>query len=294
MKIAIVGANGFLASNFITKGLTSNQHYIVKFSHSCTDSESTFIDVLDLVSIQNVFELREFDLIINFAGRLSPIDKIGDDLNRLSSLNLANVLKSIGKPATLLHLSSSLESDDFNTESDYALSKSFGTRNLLDATLDSNVGVIIVKVHNVIGRDQNQRKLLATLINHATLGLSISLDYPNRIRDFVWVGDFAEALWQIVDDFDFSARNQSALLGEHQAVRQIDWEIGTGIGTKIYDLAIEIYERLGRREDLVSYAVPEEINDIFEVCIADTSSTRSIRCTTSLGDILDKMIGAQL
>lgn len=294
MKIAIVGANGYLASNFVTKGLISGRNSIEKFSFNCADSESIFINVLDLVSIQDAFELREFDLVINFAGRLSPIDKTGDDLNRLSSLNLVNVLKSIGKPTTLIHLSSALECDSSVAESDYAISKSIGTRNLLDATLDSNIGIIIARVHNVIGRNQNQGKLLATLINRATLGLSISLNYPNRIRDFVWVDDFSKALWHIVDDFEFSTRNQFAMSGQHQAVRQIDWEIGTGIGTKISDLAIEIYERLGHSKDLVIYAMPEKMNDPYEICVANTSNTRTICCASRLGDILDKVIGVQL
>ncbi len=294
MKIAIVGANGYLASNFVTKKLTSKRYSIEKFSNSCTDPESILIDVLDPVSIQNVFELKEFDLIINFAGRLSPIDKIGDELNRLSSLNLVNVLKSIGKPTTILHLSSALESNSSLAESDYALSKSFGARNLLDASMDSNIGVLRVKVHNVIGRDQNQRKLLPTLINQAKLGLPITLDYPNRIRDFVWVDDFAKALWQIVDDFEFSTRNQPAFSAQRHAVRQIDWEIGTGVGTKLSDLAIEIYERLGQSKDLISYAIPKMKHDPYESCVADASNIRTICGANSLSDILNKVMGVRL
>jgi len=292
MKIAIVGANGYLASNFVANGLTSTRKSVEKFSFNCTSSDSVFLNVLDLDSIQNTFRSREFDLIINFAGRLSPIDQIGGDLNRLSSSNLVNVLKTIGKPTTLMHLSSALETTNSLAESDYALSKSIGTRNLLDATLDSNIGVIVVKVHNVIGRDQNQRKLVGTLIKQASLALPISLNYPNRVRDFVWVDDFAQALWRIVDDFGFSTRKHSTLSDEYQTARQIDWEIGTGIGTKISDLAIEIYERLGQSKDLVDYAISKKRNDPYEFCVADTSNPRMIRCASSLDNILDKVIGA--
>jgi nucleoside-diphosphate-sugar epimerase len=290
MKIAIVGANGYLASNFATIGLTSSGSSIEKFSSDFTNSDSIFLNVLDLDCISDAFKSREFDLVINFAGRLSQLDKIGTDLNRLSSSNLATVLKTIGRPTTLMHLSSALESDNPTAESDYALSKSFGTRNLLDAVLDSNIGVIVVKVHNIISKDQNQGKLVSTLIKHASLGLPIRLNYPNRVRDFVWVDDFAKALWRIVDDFELSSKN-IPLPDENHAVRQIDWEIGTGVGTRISDLAFEIYERLGQSKDLVDCSLSEKRSDPYEVCVADTSNARTIRCASSLSSILDAMIG---
>jgi nucleoside-diphosphate-sugar epimerase len=291
MKIAIVGANGYLASHFVANGLASSRNSIEKFSYSCNDSDSIFLNVLDLNCTLEAFTLREFDLIINFAGSLSPTDKIGKDLNRLSSSNLVSVLKSIGKPTTIMHLSSALESDTSSAESDYALSKSYGTRNLLNATLNSNIGVIVVKVHNVIGKDQNQGKLIGTLIKQARLGFPVILNFPDRVRDFVWVDDFAKALWHIVDDFEFSTRKQFTQSDAYQATRQIDWEIGTGIGTKISDLAVEIYERLGLTKDLIDYASSEKVNDPYQFCIADTSSTRTIRCPSSINHILDNVMG---
>ncbi len=291
MKIAIIGTNGYLASNFLSKGNISLKHNIEKFSYSCTNSDSIYINMLDPVSIQSAFKSREFDLIINFSGRVSPIDKIGDDLNRLSSLNLVNVLKSIGRPATLMHLSSALESANFLAESEYALSKSFGTRYLLESTLDSNIGIIVVKVHNVIGRDRDQSKLLATLISRATLGLPITLNYPNRVRDFVWVDDFTKALWDIVEDFALSSKNQIAVSSGNKVLRQIDWEIGTGVGTKISDLATKIYEKLGRSKDLIKSSMPEKKSDPYETCVADLSNSRTIPCASRLDDILNKMIG---
>ena len=248
--------------------------------------------MLDLDSIQNTFKFFEFDLVINFAGRFSPLDKIGEDLNRLSSSNLVSVLKSIGKPTTLMHLSSALERDDSLAESDYALSKTSGTRNLLDAASDSNIGVIVVKCHNIIGKDHDHRKLVGTLINQASLGLPISLNYPNRVRDFVYIDDFTEALWHIVEHFEFLIK-KNRKTAEYETIRQIDWEIGTGIGTKISDLAFEIYQRLGQSKDLVDYALSDTGNDPFEVCIADTSNNRTIRCTTSLDSVLDNAIGVQ-
>jgi nucleoside-diphosphate-sugar epimerase len=290
MKIAIVGANGYLASNFATKGLTSSGSSIEKFSYNSANSDSIFFNVLDLNCIQDTFNLREFDLIINFAGRLSPIDKIGEDLNRLSSSNLVNVLKAIGKPTTVMHLSSALESDISVGESDYALSKSLGTKNFLNAAQDSNIGVVVVKVHNVIGRDHKQKKLVSSLIQHASLGLPISLNYPNRVRDFVWVDDFARALWRIVDDFELSSRKQISQSNAYHAVKQIDWEIGTGIGTKISDLAFKIYEKLGQSKDLVRFRTAEKGSDPYEVCVANTSNARMVRCNSSLSHILDSMI----
>jgi nucleoside-diphosphate-sugar epimerase len=294
MKIAIVGASGYLASNFVTKGLTFSTNSIDKFSYRRSDSNSIFFDVLDLDCIQNTFKLREYDLIINFAGRLSPIDKIGEDLNSLSSANLVSVLKSIGRPTTLMHLSSALESNSSEAESDYAMSKSLGTKNLLGEALNSNVGIIVVKVHNVIGRDQNHRKLVGTLIKHATLGLPITLNHPNRVRDFVWVDDFAKALWKIVDDFELLSEKQFHRSNEYLVARQLDWEIGTGIGTKISDLAFEIYERLGHSKDLVDYETFEKEIDPYEVCVAGTSNDKTIRCASNLRYILDTMLGEKL
>jgi nucleoside-diphosphate-sugar epimerase len=174
------------------------------------------------------------------------------------------------------------------------MSKSLGTKNLLREALNSNVGVIVVKVHNVIGRDQNDRKLVGTLIKHATLGLPITLNHPNRVRDFVWVDDFAKALWKIVDNFELLSQKQFPPSNEYLVVRQLDWEIGTGIGTKISDLAFEIYERLGHSKDLVDYETFEKEIDPYEVCVASTSNDRTIRCASNLRYILDTILGEKL
>jgi nucleoside-diphosphate-sugar epimerase len=294
VRIAIVGAKGYLARHFLAQ-LTDIQLYEVSiFSNSPTDSTTIPIDILDLNSIRRAFLPREFDLVINFAGRLSPIDDIGAEINVNASANIASVLSSLKRSTTVLHLASSLESETGCYESDYARYKSIGTMKFVQGTQDSGVGCVVVKLHNVIGKDENTARLFSRLVSNAKQGLPSHINFPKRSRDFVYIDDFVNSLLKIVGDLSQATADLN-IRNSHQPLRQLDWEIGTGIGTTIKDLALQIYESYqGGVADLISLNEDYSKRDLFETCVADTLNPRLVLCKTSISEILQLESGGGL
>jgi len=68
---------------------------------------------------------------------------------------------------------------------------------------------------------------------------NILLNYPNRVRDFVFIEDFVVVLGRIINDLEYLEKENIKYL-----------EIGTGYGTSLYDLAKEIYSKTGRNFEL--------------------------------------------
>jgi nucleoside-diphosphate-sugar epimerase len=155
--------------------------------------------------------------------------------------NLVSAIKQIDFKPFLIHLASSSEPRSYELipESEYGKTKGIGSRYVKSNIQSENIRGIIVCAHNVYGRNIPKDKLISQIFLAALREENILLNYPNRVRDFVFIEDFIEVLGKIINNLEYLEKENIQYL-----------EIGTGYGTSLYDLAIEIYSKTGRNFEL--------------------------------------------
>jgi nucleoside-diphosphate-sugar epimerase len=80
----------------------------------------------------------------------------------------------------------------------YAWSKRLGEILCEAYATNHSLPVSIIRVFNLFGEDQPEGQLVKSVINQALTSDEVTLDILTSRRDFLWIGDLAEALSQVI------------------------------------------------------------------------------------------------
>ena len=236
MRILVLGGGGFIGRHLC--------YYLKNYGHEVHQTGHTSVDLpkLDILQFPNLVEeisRIKPEVVINLSGRLVRSNPSGNDfiVNVDGPKNLVNAIKQMEFNPFLIHMASSSEPRSYESipESEYGKTKSIGSQIVKRNIQDKNIRGIVVCAHNVYGRNIPKDKLISQIFLAALRDESILLNYPNRVRDFVFIEDFLVVLDRIINNL------------EHLEKENIEYlEIGTGCGTSLYDLAKQIYSKTGR------------------------------------------------
>lgn len=236
MRILVLGGGGFIGRH-LCRYLNNYGYEVHQTGHTSPDLPK--LDILQFPSLVEAISRIKPDVVINLSGRLVRSNPSGDDfiVNVDGPKNLVNAIKQMDFDPFLIHLASSSEPRNYELipESEYGKTKGFGSRYVKTSIQDENIRGIIVCAHNVYGSNIPKDKLISQIFLAALRDENVSLNYPNRVRDFVFVEDFVVVLGGIINKLEYIEEENIEYL-----------EIGTGTGTSLYDLAKEIYAIAGR------------------------------------------------
>jgi nucleoside-diphosphate-sugar epimerase len=240
MRILVLGGGGFIGRHLC--------YYLKNYGYEVHQTGHTSPDLpkLDILQFSNLVEeisRIKPDVVINLSGRLVRSNPSENDfvVNADGPKNLVNAIKQLEFNPFLIHLASSSEplGTELIPESEYGKTKAIGSRYVKTNIQDKNLRGVIVCAHNVYGKNLPKDKLISQIFLAALRNENILLNYPNRVRDFVFIEDFVEVLRRIINNLEYLEKENIQYL-----------EIGTGYGTSLYDLAKEIYSITGRNFEL--------------------------------------------
>ena len=248
MRVLLLGGTGFLGSA-LARQLSAHGHEVV------TASSSSLADLrLDLRSpdsLEDYLLSTRYNTVINLAGAgltsgtadVATMVRINSELPPRIFRALASGAASTG--VHFIHAASSTERlpGQGSDESEYSRTKWAGTSDLEmeflaspDGLRAESVHVSICRIHNTYGPGQPEGRFVAHVISQLTEGRPVPLRFPERVRDFVYLGDTVTGLHTLVD------ANMSA--PQHA-------ELGTGVGLRLREAAICIAHALDRPDNLV-------------------------------------------
>jgi len=199
------------------------------------------LDIRDTRNVIRIAHELDVDLILNCAGiginRKENFDEMMA-VNAEAPAQLFQALAKFNEGPRIIQVSSAVERHTSNeSESLYATTKTLGTRALYESGLIESNRAKVIRLHNVYGIVRDQR-FVWTVIGHAQGGTKIKIRYPNRLRDFCYLGDVGQNLLSVIQDWDlFSNRI----------------EIGTGVRMSLSEAARVIVRATSEEAAKVSF-----------------------------------------
>lgn len=217
--VFITGANGFIGANLIR--LLLERDYIV---HALVRQNSNLWRIEDIsekikihkADICQPDKLKEIltdvkpDYIFHLAsyGNSSSDTNLEEmvNVNILGLINLLEATKTIKYKAFIISGSSSeygfkskpmVETDNLEPNSYYSATKAAATLIAQSFALLNNKPIIIVRPFSVYGPYEENNRLIPIVIKLALSGKEISITKEKVRRDFIYVGDIAQALLKI-------------------------------------------------------------------------------------------------
>jgi len=236
MRILVLGGGGFIGRHLCSY-LRKSSYEIIQTGH--TSSDLPKLDILQFENLGEEISRIKPDVVINLTGRLVRENPSGDDfiVNSDGPKNLVNAIKQMEFDPFLIHLASSSEPrrNELTPESEYGKTKSLGSEFVKLSLEKKYIYGIIICAHNLYGRNIPRDKLIPQIFLAAMRDENILLNYPNRVRDFVYIEDFVDIFFKIISNIEYLKKENIKYL-----------EVGTGHGTSLLDLANEIYSKVGR------------------------------------------------
>lgn len=198
MNIGITGVNGFLGSK--VKELLSKNHLCEGFDKG--DNKYSLYDINSLIMF-----VKNKEIIIHIAGANRDTNEELLRINVLGTLCLMEAIRLSGNKAIKVILSSSFQVYPMqknkalikeiapNPESAYGISKMLAEDIILRYSQIYGINAIIFRISNIYGPKCKPyyNSVIATLIDTALEGKTLSISSKNEGRDFIFVGDVAEA-----------------------------------------------------------------------------------------------------
>lgn len=280
MRVLLLGGTGFIGAR-LSRRLRALGHEVVTSSRS--SSADIPFDAHDLTSVREYLRRQRFDAIVNLAGAglaaatVDPVTLVAVNASFPGAV-LATLLEQRQPPA-FLHAASSTERtlDTEPDESEYSRTKHQGALALRELAVEAATPVTLLRIHNTYGPEQPTTRFVAHTFARLAAANEVVLNYPGRIRDFVFVDD-------VVDSFTTAL--QLARPGLHEE------DIGTGVGTTLLDVAQRIAVLLGQPRDLVRGVEPPP-HDPHPVAVASRPAGSLGTCVTSLDEGLSRMAGGR-
>jgi len=237
MRFLIVGGSGFIGRSLVT--------YLQDLGHTTiatgfTRKADIQLDARSITKLSDYFKKNDFDLVINLAGAFR--DNL--DVNTCSSMNIVEAMYLAGKTSRFIHVASATENMTSTSnvhESEYSFTKEIGTANYTSALARTGFSGMTLILHNTYGAEQPDDRFIAASRKTLSSGMKLKLNYPQRIRDFVYQPDVNLA-------FDLAIKE---LLSTPMYSHQFK-EIGTGVGISLYEAALIIATTLGFGPDMIT------------------------------------------
>lgn len=278
MRVLLLGGTGFI-------GTPLRQYLVGRGASVATASRSQradfFVDATDLDSVVRLLTEHSFDSVVNLMG--SGLASTSVNFETLVAVNArfpAAVMSAILRhqpSAQFIHAASSTErsSDDETDESDYSRTKLEGAQALRAAAEGAASPVTLLRIHNTYGPSQPRTRFVAGAIQALQRGDDLVLQFPDRIRDFVFIDDVIHSISQIID----------APIGG-----VADVELGTGQGVTLMNLAEAITDHLPAGRGRVRRVEPPR-TDPHPRAVARVLGGDLGTCVTTLGEGLVRTIG---
>ncbi|CAN2170211.1 WcaG Nucleoside-diphosphate-sugar epimerases [Candidatus Nanopelagicaceae bacterium] len=275
MKLLIVGGSGFIGHALVAH-LQRQGHTTI--ATGFTRRADIQLDARSITKLSEYFKSTDFDLVINLAGAFR--DNL--DVNTCSSMNIVEAMYLAGKTSRFIHVASATEnltSRSETHESDYSFTKEIGTSNYTSALTRTGFSGMTIVLHNTYGTNQPNDRFIAASRRTLASGQKLKLNYPRRIRDFVYQPDVNLAFDEAINEL---ASTPTYL---HQFK-----EIGTGTGVTLYDAALIIAKTLGLGPEMIE--VNSQIgNDQHSIRTAIPDPQHTYICKTSFVDGINKLMG---
>jgi len=190
---------------------------------------------------QDIMGSSNFDSVINLAGKGATSGSATESeilaVNLDGAINLARAVSGKGEAAPFfMHLASSTEPrSGFKAESEYSRTKAMGTVAVREIFVSAGAPFAIARVHNTYGTQQPKGRYVASIISHLRAGTPFEIGYPDRVRDFCYIDDVVENLTRLVENLDTG----------------IDFEIGSGVGVSLLDVANAVCDSAGASRSLI-------------------------------------------
>jgi UDP-glucose 4-epimerase len=261
-KILITGGAGFIGQHLAKSFIDGGQEVYIYDSQAPSIAGKTIIgDILDLEKLKTA--VNECDVVVHLVGLANAAIAQRDPMQsfKLNVESLQNVLEACRlSPGKNLVFPSSAAV--YGNTSDLPIKESFPLKptniyswhkyqceKLIQAYHD-NFGLrfVILRLFNVYGK--GNKGVMGVFAEKANKGEKIRSFGPYQYRDFVYVGDVAEALYK-------------AVIYRKAANRIIN--IGSGVGTQIreiLDLVCEIFPQAEWAEDSADFEMYDSIADI--------------------------------
>ncbi len=268
MRVLLTGGTGFIGSALIpyllTQGLSISA--LGRQAVSLLGVENILVEQLIPGQIEAVLSNRSFDVIIHLAAAgVNPKDRDSANLINVNTILpefLVRYAARCGAKAVLITGSSSeysvtaeqeklTEQAAIETGKLYGASKAAGGILALAQGAASNVSVAVLRLFNVYGYGEASHRLSTSLVSNLITGKRVSLSPGKQIRDFVYIEDVCNGLWQTTQ----------ALLADRLSTGA--YNLATGIGTSIRDFACLLASCLGESEKLLDFgAIPIRADDL--------------------------------
>ena len=273
MRVLVVGASGFIGG-YLMQELLDRGHEVTGTARSGRGRPGfVALDITDSVSCREVFRIDDFEAVINLAGSGvsagSASTEQMDRVNRLGASLFATAALSARSFPWFVTVASSTEvPDGGQPESEYGISKARGTDAVAAAFSEADAAYASALVHNTYGPDQPAGRFVMSVFENLGSGQPMAIHFPQRARDFCFVKDVAENL---------------ADMAENPLAERVEREIGTGVGTTLWDAAEMIRSRIGADESLLCTEEPQ-MEDAHRFRVADPEADGFALCSTSLAD----------
>lgn len=269
MRLLIIGVTGFLGSA-LERHLARIGHDVVGASRSGRAGDQ--LDVADEPACCRVVARGRFDVVVNLAaggvtaGSSSPTAML--DANAIGPGNVARACLKTHGETQLLHVASSTEpAPGAVAESEYSRSKAIGTNEVSHLATTAGLGLRVVRIHNCYGPGQPSGRFVADLIRSVKLGTPYTILHPDRVRDFCFLDDVVARMTELIEAPN--GRLGSAV------------EIGTGVGTRLRDVATTALDCFGGDDESIAFPAASEPDPNRE-SIAGAGPDTLLRCSTSL------------
>lgn len=257
MKVAILGAGGFIGQNLARK-LSLEGYEVTSFVRELRPGVGTsfgrelVFDFSNLVVFSEL--LNSFDTIFHLVSSTNPSksangSRVDAQENLLASLDLMEILK--GNSATRLVFVSSggavygvpetvpiSESHATNPVSFYGVSKLAIEKYLHAYSVSSQLNYVVMRLSNPFGPGQVNTKgqgLIPTIIERALLNETLSIwGDGTSIRDYIYIDDAVAGLSSAI-----SYKGKKSV-----------FNIGSGFGTSVLELVAHIEEITGKKISL--------------------------------------------
>ena len=271
MKILIFGGGGYIGNGIINyiKG-ECDQIIDVSLTHNFSESDNDIhrisIDILDEKLLHKELQQLDYDIVINCTGNVISSNLYDEDLDLINNhlITTRNIMACLNwdKIYKFLHIGSAKEYGNFkfpipeniksHPTSLYGYVKLASTEYVLMRSRLYNLPTVIIRPFFVYGNNQ-KKGLIPYIIKNAQKGKKIQLAHPDNIIDLIHIDDVARGVKAVIDS------------GES---RIEVYNLGSGQGLHVKDIAKKVCEMLGNRDTIKSITDEKRVK---EEIVADFS-----------------------